>query len=92
MLAQPSSLQIRPKSLSELAKGVSARVVGVTSRSDSSQHLLRRLAEIGFLRGELVTVLRRIAGGEPIAVRIGNSTFALRRHEAECVQVEILST
>lgn len=92
MSAQFQSLQTRPKSLSDLAKGMRARVVGVTAQSNSSQHLLRRLAEIGFLRGELVTVLRRIAGGEPIAVRIGNSTFALRRHEAECVQVEVLPT
>jgi hypothetical protein len=29
-------------------------------------------------------------GGDPIAVRIGGSTFALRRAEAAAVQVELL--
>jgi len=48
----------------------------------------QRLEEIGFLPGERVLVLRRsLPGGEPLAVRIGHSTFALRRNEAACVQV-----
>lgn len=48
----------------------------------------QRLEEIGFLPGERVLVLRRgLPGGEPLAVRIGHSTFALRRNEASCVQV-----
>jgi ferrous iron transport protein A len=48
----------------------------------------QRLEEIGFLPGERVMVLRRgVPGGDPLAVRIGHSTFALRRSEAACVQV-----
>lgn len=47
-----------------------------------------RLAEIGFLTGERVQVLSRgVPGGDPIAVRVGTSTFALRRAEAACVRV-----
>lgn len=47
-----------------------------------------RLAEIGFLSGEQVQVLSRgVPGGEPLAVRVGTSTFALRRAEAACVRV-----
>lgn len=47
-----------------------------------------RLAEIGFIPGEHVRVVARAQpGGEPIAVRVGASTFALRRAEAECVLV-----
>ncbi len=46
-----------------------------------------RLAEIGFLAGEQVQVLSRVPGGDPIAVRVGTSTFALRRAEAACVRV-----
>ncbi len=46
------------------------------------------LAEIGFLPGEAVQVIARGApGGDPLVVRIGDSTFALRRAEAACVQV-----
>lgn len=50
--------------------------------------MLARLAELGFLPGETLTVLRRGPGGrEPIAVQIGDTVFALRAIEAGCVQV-----
>lgn len=46
------------------------------------------LAEIGFLPGERVQLLgRAIPGGDPLVVRVGDSTFALRVAEAACVQV-----
>jgi ferrous iron transport protein A len=49
----------------------------------------RQLEEIGFFPGEPVMVMRRgFPGGDPLAVRIGQSTFALRGAEARCVQVE----
>ena len=51
-------------------------------------HLARRLMEIGFIPGEPVQVLHKgFFGGEPIAVRIGHSTFALRRFEAALISV-----
>lgn len=60
----------------------------VPARDDDSQKTLRRLAEIGFLPGESVRVVSRgwLRGG-PIAVRVGQSTFALRSHEAALLQV-----
>ena len=49
----------------------------------------RWLDEIGFVPGEQVTLMARGAiGGDPLVVRVGTSTFALRRAEAACVQVE----
>ncbi len=46
------------------------------------------LGEIGFLPGESVRVIARSAfGADPLVVRIGDSTFALRKAEAACVQV-----
>ena len=46
------------------------------------------LAQIGFLPGERVTLTARARpGGDPLVVRVGDSTFALRRAEAACVQV-----
>lgn len=48
----------------------------------------QRLEEIGFLPGERVVVMARaMPGGNPLAVRVGHSTFALRRAEAACVLV-----
>jgi ferrous iron transport protein A len=44
--------------------------------------------EIGFIPGETLQVLHKgFWGGEPIAVRVGQSTFALRRAEAELISV-----
>lgn len=46
------------------------------------------LAEIGFLPGEQVQLIACGApGGDPLVVRVGDSTFALRKAEAACVQV-----
>ncbi|PUE07176.1 iron transporter FeoA [Limnohabitans sp. T6-5] len=49
----------------------------------------RQLEEIGFLPGEPVCVMSRgLLGGDPLAVRVGLSTFALRRAEARCIELE----
>ncbi|MBS1145837.1 MAG: ferrous iron transport protein [Proteobacteria bacterium] len=51
------------------------------------------LEEIGFLPGERAMVMNRaLPGGDPLVVRVGNSTFALRRIEAACVQVTLDET
>ena len=47
-----------------------------------------RLLELGFIAGEQLRVVATgFPGREPIAVRIGNTTFALRRFEADHVLV-----
>lgn len=49
----------------------------------------RWLEEIGFIPGEQVVLMARAAlGGDPLVVRVGQSTFALRRAEAACVQLK----
>ncbi|MEQ1592927.1 MAG: FeoA family protein [Thiobacillaceae bacterium] len=46
------------------------------------------LEEIGFIPGEQAMVMTRaLPGGDPLVVRVGGSTFALRRVEAACVHV-----
>ena len=48
----------------------------------------RWLEEIGFITGEHVRLMAKaIPGGDPMVVRVGQSTFALRRAEAACVSV-----
>jgi len=50
------------------------------------------LEEIGFVTGERVTLMARaMPGGDPLVVRVGLSTFALRRAEAACIRVEAIS-
>ncbi len=46
------------------------------------------LEEIGFIAGETVMLMARaMPGGDPLGVRMGQSTFALRRAEAACIGV-----
>jgi ferrous iron transport protein A len=52
--------------------------------------LARRLLEVGFVPGERIEVIEEIRpGGDPLAVRIGSSIFALRRREALGVMVQL---
>ena len=52
----------------------------------------RWLEEIGFIAGEQVRLMAKaIPGGDPMVVRVGQSTFALRRAEAACVSVTPVS-
>lgn len=54
----------------------------------ADRELSLRLFEIGFIDGERVRVVARgHPGGDPVAVRVGNTMFALRRFEAERVLV-----
>ena len=74
--------------LSDLATGAPARVLSVACDPHGPAELGRRLAELGFLPGEQLRIVARgFLGREPIAVRIGTGTFALRLFEAACVRV-----
>ena len=74
----------RNRSLDQLGRGERGYVVGVTAGDELS----RRLLEIGFFPGAEVEVLASMWPGEdPLAVRVGGSTFALRRREAALVQI-----
>lgn len=76
--------------LDELELRQPARVAGVAS-PPAAPEWAQWLAEIGFIPGEPVALLARARpGGDPMVVRIGDSTFALRRAEAACIQVEPL--
>ena len=69
-----------------------ACVVRSVRAPDSNPDLKSQLEDIGFIPGETVMVtVRGFPGGEPLAVRIGESTFALRAIEASCIDVEVVS-
>lgn len=87
-----------PVSLATLGKGVRGVVADVTddaqSLGDEAQSTVsRRLLELGFIPGESIEVIGEIwPGGDPMAVRLGNTTFALRRREAGAVLVAVHSS
>jgi ferrous iron transport protein A len=76
--------------LDQLVVNQPARVVDLASSEGEDESLLLRLMEIGFLPGESVRVVATgFPGPDPLAVRIGQATFALRRHEASQVLVQL---
>ncbi len=80
-------LCLLPISLDQAELAVSYAVHALIDLADGSDWP-QRLEEIGFLPGERVSVMARgLPGRDPLAVRVGHSTFALRRAEAACIQV-----
>ena len=75
--------------LGHLRKGESATVVGLSDDHGAEHAATRtRLLELGFAPGEKIRVVAEsFPSRDPIAVRVGSSTFALRRHEAALVHV-----
>jgi ferrous iron transport protein A len=75
--------------LSVLGKGHTGIVVGMAPAADDEQLAVQmRLRELGFVPGEeLRVVAESFPGRDPIAVRLGSTTFALRRFEAAMVHV-----
>ncbi|MFS0737957.1 FeoA family protein [Sphingomonas sp. 1P06PA] len=54
------------------------------------QAAARRLRELGFDDGVEVELLHRAAfGGDPLAIRIGRMTLAIRRAQARAIRVAI---
>ncbi len=76
--------------LDALKAGQSGTVIHLapTDRhGDAGGDVSRRLMELGFVPGERIRMLKRGLPGGPLAVKVGQSTFALRRFEAALVSV-----
>ena len=90
-IAAPGGISLEPgyTSLSALSPGASGVVVSVGSGSEELTSLDRRLLEFGFCNGERVEILAEARPGrDPFVVRVGNTTLALRRCEAENIWVD----
>ena len=82
--------------LAELRRGDEAVVVGlmegapIDAGRSANESLVARLRDLGFMPGARCEVVARMwLGGDPMVVRIGGSTFALRRAEAAAVRVHL---
>ena len=83
--ADPASAFSGP--LADIAVGRPCRVTAVEA-PPTAPDWARWLAEIGFIPGERAVVTARSPWGDgALVVRIGSSSFALRRDEASCVTV-----
>ena len=88
----PAGLRCEPGfvSLAALPPGTRGCVAGVGSSATPLSALERRLLELGFVHGEQIEILAEARPGrDPFVVRIGHTTLALRRREAQSVWVEL---
>lgn len=75
--------------LHELPVGAHARITEV-HQLGAHDAIGQRLGELGFVPGEAVRVVGYgPLGREPVAVQVGFTRFALRRSEAQRVQVTL---
>jgi ferrous iron transport protein A len=100
ILQAVKSADIHPFSsvpLAELRRGECAQVAGLATAGsehepNGAEALLTRLRDLGFVAGARCEVIARMwPAGDPMAVRVGGSTLALRRAEAAAVRVQRLS-
>ena len=87
---EPMGVVAAVMGLVKLPRGRAAAVADVQASSAVLAELPARLRELGFLDGEEVEVLATGLSGGPLAVRVGETTFALRVREAECVTVRAI--
>jgi ferrous iron transport protein A len=62
---------------------------GILNRLDLPDDIARRLMELGFLPGHIVTPARSAPGGEPRVYRVDGSEVALRRETAARLHVTL---
>ena len=81
----------QPVALDDLPIGTPAQIVAVDWQGLASEETLR-LHSLGFEPGSQVAVAYRgvFGGRDPLAIRIGRMTVALRRSHARAVKVEPL--
>lgn len=76
--------------LSDLRVGTTSRVVGLV-KDTASDPIIRRLSNLGFVPGRVVTPLRRAPLGDPVVYRVADYELCLRHHEARIVRVETIT-
>lgn len=73
------------QSLSSLPIGREARVI--TVRGEGA--VTRRLLEMGVIPGVTVSVIKKAPFGDPIEVRVRGYSLAMRRTEADAIEVAV---
>ena len=71
--------------LTDLPIGSDARVIAVKGNSG----VTRRLLEMGVIPGVTVRVIKMAPFGDPIEIRVRGYSLAMRRSEADAIEVKI---
>lgn len=71
--------------LAEMTLGQDAYVI----RVDGERNLRRRLLELGLLPNTSVRLLHVAPLGDPLSLRVRNTTLSIRKAEAQQIQVKL---
>jgi ferrous iron transport protein A len=75
------------KKLSELKSGEKGVIVNVNLNGLTR----RRLLDLGFIPGTLITVVFESPLGDPVAYLVRDTIIALRKNESEKIDVELIN-
>ena len=82
---QSASNVIESLRLTNLPIGEDARVISVNGEG----RVTRRLMEMGIIPGVSVKVIKTAPFGDPIEVRVRGYSLAMRKNEADSIEVSI---
>ncbi len=75
---------MKKQTLTNLPIGARAKVVAVNGNSP----ITRRLMEMGIVPGVSVRVVKSAPFGDPLEIRVRGYHLAMRKNEAEAIEVE----
>ena len=77
--------------LSELKPGTTARILGFTSSDEAGAALyVEQVTRLGLTPGTTFRLVRRAPLGDPVEIRLRGYSLALRPHEADALQVQVI--
>lgn len=86
MANEASQIETR---LSELTYGEEAEIVGI--EESCKGEIRRRLLDLGFVRGTIITVQNVSPLSNPVAYSLRNTLIALRNEQAQCILIKKLT-
>ncbi|MCA1053758.1 ferrous iron transport protein A [Rossellomorea aquimaris] len=72
--------------LSDLTEGTSAKITSI----EIDGVMRRRLLDLGFVPGNVVTVIKKSPLGDPVAFRVSGTVIALRKEESSNIYGEMI--
>ena len=83
-MTEPNNITL----LGNLKVGYEGQIRGFTSENSDASDMIEQLREMGFSEGLNVSILHQNPfGRDPIAIRVGSMTIALRRNMANLIEV-----
>jgi ferrous iron transport protein A len=76
--------------LSDMKVGQTARIIAFNSSQKSDKSYRKRLIDMGFLPGTVLTLIRIAPLGDPIEIRIRDIALSVRKEEAALLQLSLV--